>query len=501
MGERSVVVIGAGLAGLAAGVYARLCGYETTVLEHAGQPGGVAAWWRRGDWLVDGGIHFLAGWRPGDAYHELYRQLGTAQAGSVVPMTEYGRWVDEATGRNVWLGADIERAEADLRRYWPREARSIERFFAGVRRYRATEGDDGGLAEPPELAGRLADVGQLWLRRSTLWMYGGWHRRRVAHFAGTLGDPALARLFEALFLPEVPLWFLYVLLGWLADGRLGLLAHGCEGFVRPIEDRYRGLGGVVEYGATVERILVQGDRVRGVRLADGRELSADAVVAAGDGRRTLFDLLEGRYVDEATRARYRDWRLVAPWVVCSLGVARDLADSAHYVTYELAEPFCVGPTQVRRLAVRVLNYSPNFAPEGRTLVQPCFETSWEHWEGLWRRDRRAYEEEKARVLETVIGRLEAHLPGLGAQVEMADVATPVTFWRYTLNDRGAYMGWLPTGPQLLARLPRTLPGLEGLVMAGQWVMPGGGVPACLASGRDAVRVLCRRDGRAFRAEA
>ena len=34
-------------------------------------------------------------------------------------------------------------------------------------------------------------------------------------------------------------------------------------------------------------------------------------------------------------------------------------------------------------------------------------------------------------------------------------------------------------------------------MAGQWVAPGGGVPTCLISGRDAIRILCRQDGKAF----
>jgi phytoene desaturase len=44
---------------------------------------------------------------------------------------------------------------------------------------------------------------------------------------------------------------------------------------------------------------------------------------------------------------------------------------------------------------------------------------------------------------------------------------------------------------------RTLPGLKDFYMAGQWVMPGGGVPSCLYSGRHAVQLLCKQDGRPF----
>jgi phytoene dehydrogenase-like protein len=50
---------------------------------------------------------------------------------------------------------------------------------------------------------------------------------------------------------------------------------------------------------------------------------------------------------------------------------------------------------------------------------------------------------------------------------------------------------------IMTPLPRTLKGLANFAMAGQWVVPGGGVPTCLLSGRDAVRILCKREGRPF----
>ena len=77
------------------------------------------------------------------------------------------------------------------------------------------------------------------------------------------------------------------------------------------------------------------------------------------------------------------------------------------------------------------------------------------------------------------------------------MATPYTTWRYTLNHRGAYEGWLPTANNITTLIPRTLPGLSNFYMAGQWVMPGGGVPPCLFSGRHVIQILCNRDKRQF----
>ena len=328
-------------------------------------------------------------------------------------------------------------------------------------------------------------------------IFTGKYGRTAAEFAADLHDPTLRYLVENLFLPEAPLWFLFMVLGLLASGDMGLLTTGCEGFVRPIERRYRDLGGEITYGATVEKILVSGGKAVGVKLANGEEVSADAVISAADGYSTIFGMLDGRYGDDALRARYRDWKLIKPWVMISFGVAREFPGEPHFTTYRLAEPFTVGTQRVESLGLRIFNYAPAFAPAGKTVIQPAFEAEWGYWNDLRAADRGRYEAEKERVAAEVLRRLEAYYPGLSAQVEMTDVATPYTTWRYTLNWKGAYEGWLPTGSQMMTALPRTLPGLANFVMAGQWVIPGGGVPTCLLSGRDAVRILCKWDGKAF----
>ena len=76
MAEKSIIIIGAGMAGLATGCYGRMNGYRTHILEHHSEPGGVAKAWKHKDYLIDGGIHYLMGHRPGLACHEIYRELG-----------------------------------------------------------------------------------------------------------------------------------------------------------------------------------------------------------------------------------------------------------------------------------------------------------------------------------------------------------------------------------------------------------------------------------------
>jgi phytoene dehydrogenase-like protein len=139
---------------------------------------------------------------------------------------------------------------------------------------------------------------------------------------------------------------------------------------------------------------------------------------------------------------------------------------------------------------------PPMAPPGRSVVQATVETDFDTWWAL-KDDEAAYEAEKARIATELLDRLEAHLPGISAAVEMTDVATPWTFWRITRNRRGAYEGWLMTKDMMTTRMSKTLPGLKDFYMAGQWVEPGGGVPAVLPSGRQVVQLICHRDGVPF----
>lgn len=496
MAQRSLIIIGAGLAGLSTGCHAQMNGYDSHILEHHRVPGGVAACWKRKGYLIDGGIHFLMGHRPGTEIYDLYSELGAVQGKSFPDMVPYAAFLDEASGRRVAVTQDLPRLAADLKALSPADAGRIDDLIANSQAARGFS-LTMDMGAPPELMGPRDRVRQLWEMRRFFRFFTGRYAQPVERYALQFQDPWLRWIVRYMFLPEVPVWFLFMLLGMVADGHIGLLGNGSLDFALSIERRYRQLGGQVTYQATVKEILVQEDRAVGVRLIDGSEHYADVVVSAADGYSTIFDMLGGRYLDKKIEERYETWPKIRPLVMVSFGMAREFEEEPWLTMVRLEEPFVVGPQSIGELILRIFNYSTQFAPPGKTVVQAAFETTWGHWRSLYEEEQEGYRAEKERVAAEVLRRLERHFPGISAQVEMTDVATPHTLWRYTRNHRGAYMGWLPTPEVIMTTIPRTLPGLDDFYMAGQWVMPGGGVPPCLYAGRHVVQILCRRDGRPF----
>ncbi|MEJ2738070.1 MAG: NAD(P)-binding protein, partial [Anaerolineae bacterium] len=250
-----VIIIGAGLSGLSAGCYAQMNGYQSHIFEHHSQPGGVAAAWRRDEYLIDGGIHFVMSHKPGTALHEVYRQLGIIPACRFVDMTSYGRFIHESSGQSIVLTQDLEQIAAALTSLSPADSHIVDELIAGSRAMQGQDLSTVGFANPPELTSRLDQLKEMWSIRRLAKYFVGKYGQTVAEFLAETSDPVLRSCIENLFLPEAPVYFILMILALLADGEMGLIEGGSHDFVQAIKKRYRDLGGTVTYQATVDEIL------------------------------------------------------------------------------------------------------------------------------------------------------------------------------------------------------------------------------------------------------
>ena len=170
------------------------------------------------------------------------------------------------------------------------------------------------------------------------------------------------------------------------------------------------------------------------------------------------------------------------------------------VIYPLDEPVTIAGQECRHIPVEIYNFDPTLAPPGKTVVKVMLTSDYAYWKNL-KQDPGRYKAGKEKIADQVIALLDQRYPGLAGQVEMRDVATPITWERYTGNWRGSFEGWLITKKTLPPfHMSKTPPGLKDFYMAGQWVEPGGGVPTAAMSGRNVIQILCKRDRKSFLAQ-
>jgi phytoene dehydrogenase-like protein len=493
MSERSILIVGAGVGGLSAGCYARMNGYPTKILEMHGVSGGVCTGWMRGGYVFDGCIHNLAGASPSSRFHRMWRELGVIPRRLMLPHPELVR-VERPDGEPLVIWANLDRLDSEMKRLFPADAGPIGELVDAARRLRGLDLLGLAMADRAERLRALAFVPFL----------ARWSAVTMERYAERFSDPFLRRAFPSLVYdwPGQPVAVFLTFLAGMADGDFGWPVGGSYAFAKAMEQRFLELGGELRHHARVTRILTRDDRAVGVRLDDGTEEHADIVISNAYGPSTIFDMLEGRYVGGATRRYYRrPVDRVEMGLQVSLGVNRDLSAEPHAIVLPLPEPEVIAGEARRRLYVEPFGFDPSLAPPGRSALKVMLATSYAFWEKLHGTPE-LYRREKQAVAETVIRLLERRFPGLAAQVEMVDVATPQTTLRYTGNGKGFQtpMTRLALGLFTGRRLSQTLPGLKGFYMVGQWAgLPG--VSTCAAMGRDVVHAICRGHGRVFAAEA
>jgi len=490
-----VAIIGGGLAGLSAGCYAAMNGFEAHIFEHHTVPGGVAAAWKRGDYLIDGGIHFVMGYKPGTGMFKLLNELGAAEPTLFTDMNDYGKFIHESSGVSLAVTADIDELASRLKTLAPVDAGIIDEIFNGARKLRGHDLGTLGMSQPPELSSIFTWAKETWQMLPFARYFAGRYSEKMSDFIKEVHTPWLKDFFCYLFMPESPVWFVMMCLAIVADKQTGYLARGCQVFALEIEKRFKKMGGTITYNATVAKILTENDRAVGIQLDDGKEFQVDDVISCGDSYNTIFNLLEGRYIDEKITRRYETRPLCRPYLMASYGVKREFKDDLPFNTILLRKPVMVGDEMIKNLFIRIFNYSAHFATPGKSVFQIEIETGFDHWFDLQKASRTDYESSKANVAKELLSRVEKYYPGITGQVEVTDVATPYTTWRYTLNHRASWGGWMLSADNILQNAERRLPGLRNFYMAGHWVL--GGVPGVLYSGRHAVQLMCHDDGKKF----
>ncbi|HEY32820.1 MAG TPA: NAD(P)/FAD-dependent oxidoreductase [Dehalococcoidia bacterium] len=495
--EKSIIIIGAGIAGLSAGCYAQMNGYNTHIFEMDTKPGGVCTAWKRKGYTIDGCIHWLVGSGPASNFYHIWEELGIIKNHTFIDHDEYLRIIGKE-GKYFALYSDPDRLEKHMKELAPEDSGVIEDFIKGIRK---GIGFDMPSDKAPELYNPFDVVKMLFQMLPYMGYMRKWSKLSAGEFASRFKNSFMREALLAIAedVPDLPMLALVMPMAWVYQKTAGYPLGGSLEFSRTIEKRYLDLGGEVSYKSPVAKVMVENDRAVGIRLADGTEHHGDIIISAADGHTTIFDMLEGKYINDKIQGYYDNLALFPPLVFVAFGVNRTFDELPHSVSgfnLPLDEPITIAGKELSRLTLHVYNFDSSLAPEGKTVIRVMISTVFDYWDELYK-DPERYKAEKERIADQVIAQLSKHFPGLAEQVEMRDVATPVTWVRYTGNWRGSYEGWMMGAESFRMRMSKTLPGLENFYMVGQWVEPGGGLPPAAMSGRNVTQIICKKDKKPF----
>lgn len=494
-GRWDAVIIGAGLGGLSCGAAFARQGFRALVLEQHDKPGGYATAFRRpGGFLFDVSLHSTS----------VDERNGVRNLIEGFPeITEVEFLPHPHLYRAIFPSHDIRVPQRDLPGYIEMLARLFPDEKAGI----------AGLIE--DMAGFARDLGKFRAAQGKVDMsrfpaefpllYRNYRRTWGQMMDDRIRDTKLKALVSALWgyfgLPPSRLASLYYALptlGYLHTG--GYYPRGrsqtiSDALARFIQSR----GGQVRLRTRVEKIVLKDGAAVGVRTADGQEYSARAVVSNANAWDTFHTLVGDGEALKEYKARMAGFSVSLSCFQIFLGLKKDLVgelgikDSEIFLEpgYDSDGSYAAAQrADVENCGLGVSLYDnlfSGYSPKGKNTVNILALQGFDHWEKYeadYRKGQKAaYRAEKERMAEVLIRRVEkALLPGLSKAIEVKEIGTPLTNWRYTRNYRGAIYGWDQTvensGPR---RVGHATP-VKGLYLAGAWSSPGHGYGAVIPSG-------------------
>ncbi|MEV4202245.1 phytoene desaturase family protein [Micromonospora globbae] len=472
-----VVVVGAGLGGLACALHLAGRGRQVTVLEREPVPGG-----RAGRLGVDG-YEFDTGPTVLTMPELIAEALGAVGE-------ELGDWLDLTPldpayrayypdGSTLDVITDTARMAAEISRVCgPREADGYLRFVDYARRLWQLERADfieRNLDTPVDLlTGNLLRL-----------LAGGAFRRLHTKIAQFFRDPRTQRIFsfQAMYAGLAPhdALAIYAVIAYLdAVAGVWFPRGGVHSVARAMAGAAEKHGVQIRYGTTVTRVLTANGRATGVLTADGEVVPADVVVLNPD--------LPVAYRDLLPAAPRRRLTHSPSCVVLHVGSTQAYSRIAHHNIHFGRSWRGTFDEVIRRgelmsdpslLVTNPSRTDPSVAPPGRHTYYvlaptPNLDRAPLDWRGGL----------ADRYADRLVATLEDRgYVGFGAGVEVLRTVTPADWAAQGMaagTPFAAAHSFLQTGPFRPTNLHRAL---SNVVFVGSGTQPGVGVPMVLISGK------------------
>jgi len=492
-----IVIVGGGISGLVAGIYAQKAGMSAMIVEKNHVAGGECTGWDREGFHIDNCLHWLVGSKPGSDLHRIWAEVGALDTGVHQPEFMYRSELD---GESLTLWADIDRTEKELLALSPADADNI-RWLMRLCRL-------GGSVMPP-----AEKPGEMWSFTDVIMMsaqmnklvkldkeLAGMDTRDLAY---RFSHPLIRAAITDFCPPESLANSFPMAYGNFAAGDGGIPRGGSRALAQRLVAKYKELGGVLLLGCPAVKIERTAEgAARGVTLKDGRYLKADYVIAACDTSVTFGTLLPKKLMEPMLARMYKESKNFRIYGMFQAAFAVDAPEPITHGDVMLEVNLGDIPWAGNRITVKDFAYEPDFAPAGKQLLQVMLGThdaAFDWWYELYRRDHAAYDAEKTKLAARLQQVLEERWPQLVGKLRLLDSWTPVTYHRYCNAYRGYNQAFTPTKKSGKEFYPKPyLNNVPRLILAGQWMSPPGGLPAAAIQGKFAIQRILQREGKSIK---
>lgn len=418
MSDYDVIIIGAGMSGLAAGIRLSYFGKRVRILERHRLPGGMNSYYLRSGVAVDTGLHALTNFVPPERraapLNTLFRQLRLRREAFDLCPQSYS--LIEFPGDSLRLDNDFEAFTARVAAQFPDQAAGFAALVARIR------GTDALSPASPRQSARAVVGSHISSPRLQDMLY-----CPVMYYGNAQVDDMDFNQFCIIFQS--------VLMEGFARPRQGM-----RPFLGVLLARFAAQGGDLSLGVGVRSLAVAADGQQVVTTDRGEQLTASAVLSSAGGPETAR-LCDG--VAPAELAAMPPGEQGFTETLCELNCPpREIGLDACVIFRNTTARFRFRPPASGVDAdSQVVCMPGNYPGCGETacarLVRLTHLAAPAWWHGLSAED---YRRSKLELIARQVDMMDAWKPGFKAAVVSCDMFTPKTISRYTGHCNGAIYG-------------------------------------------------------------
>lgn len=462
-----IIIVGGGVAGLSAGIHARLQGHQVILLEKNLHTGGNLTAWKRNGCMIDNCIHWLTGTNPASSTYQLWKLLGAFTQTELIQKDSL--FTIESNGNKIVLWHDIEKLAYELSNQFPGELKSIKLFITAVKAAQHI-GNVGGKNQNSKNLFKIAQ-GVPALHH--------FYCRSAGQVAREIRAPALKIFFTALTGASFSSLGLIFATAAFCSGNGKIPRGGSYAMAMRITTRFTSLGGIVQTKTNATQVV--GGKKPVVILESGERKSADYVIIAADPKNMLGPSPPKGFFTQTKQNAYYTFSALQAAFLC------DTESLPFSGTLLLPMDYCC----TGHLVLREFSHEPDFSPKGRSLLQAMVlvdeQTSFQ-WIAM-KSQKETYLSEKAAFVLRIANIIRKRFPSLIGKMHCIDVWTPATYKNWTNAITGSFMAYTLPARKLPKMLSPKSPDSEHVLWATQWMQSPGGLPYAAIAGRRAAQML------------
>lgn len=489
---KKVLIVGAGISGLSAGVYAARSGFDVTILEQHITFGGLSTGWSRKGYFFEGGMHWLTGSSPKLPMNRIWKETGALRENN--PIENRDPLYTLYDGKEILkLYRYLPEIKKELLAYAPEDKNAIKKLCRDLKSFMNFHmpvfDKPGCKCKSPSGFNPLEFIKML----PAIIRVPALTKRSFEDYVNQFTNENIRHLLMSVIGYRYnALSFIYTLASF-AMGDCGYPDGGSIRLGQNMLDTFVSLGGKIQYRTKVEKIIIENGVAKGVRTKDG-EIFADAVIVTQDTRNAVENLFDKKPDDKWVDSICKNV-ITEQNIFISIGIKADLSNLPYACVLPLKKPLEYAGCKWNE--IRINNYAKykDHAPEGGTsitclLIGDCYD--------FWKQAKSdgTYKQKKEELGKLFIEAVSEFIPEVKTAFEVIDVATPCTYERYCSSYEGSWMSVWPAGGKR-NNYPQKLKSVKGVYFAGQRIMMPGGLPIAAYTGRQAVQLLCKDFGEIF----